>query len=498
MRYKLGISVLTRMPAILATMIFLSLTGCSESSDDDAVETEAGYIQLYNVSSNSPGIVLTVDKNNDDDYVETKHSSVSFSSASEHLAYEADTYDIDLSWQDGADTDDLESVYENELTISNSVIEFIVVAEDIAALNVLTFDIPVIDEEEDDDYVFNTRFLNMHPGTEGVDIYLSKSDETFHEAIPIGQLNYTEMSDNHQLEVDSYVFYITLAGSDEIVYQSSEVTYQASYQYVMVIRENKGVGTSPYTLDRVANSGVVKEYGDADAEAQFRVYNSVIGHELLPSYQGIFNLRADSIADSVELPSLAFGGFSVSCFTNFGDYSLTLSIPETSETIIDNHLLTLNVDSDKTVFFYLLEEDVDEDGDGDVDEDGDGVVDEVEITVNSLIVNNSHSENIYYHQIKVINLIDHFDKLKVYFVKSDETIDTTDNLITSYYVQPRSTSLLNNAYSVYMVGIEDGSELILAMSELILDENSKDSFLMLEESTDSSSGYKMAFSDQRI
>jgi len=170
--------------------------------------------------------------------------------------------------------------------------------------------------------------------------------------------------------------------------------------------------------------------------------------------------------------------------------------------LISNHLLPLNENTDKTIFFYLLEEAVDEDGDGDIDEDGDGHIDAIEVTVNSLVVDNNHSESIYSHQMKVINLIDQdeiiddFSSIKVYFVRSDEVIETADQSLTAIFANPSAVELLNNTYTVYIIGKLDSSELIIASTVLTLDEESKDQFIILEKDTDSATGYRMVFANQ--
>jgi uncharacterized membrane protein len=170
--------------------------------------------------------------------------------------------------------------------------------------------------------------------------------------------------------------------------------------------------------------------------------------------------------------------------------------------IVNNHLLSLSDNTNTTVFFYLLEEAVDEDGDNDVDENGDGYIDEIEISINSLVVNNSQSESIYSHQINVINLIDEneisddFSYIKVYFVKSDETISSADQSTSAVFATPSSVQLLNNTYEVYVIGRLGSSDVILTSQELLLDENSKDQFLILEKDLSSSTNYKMAFVNQ--
>ena len=146
----------------------------------------------------------------------------------------------------------------------------------------------------------------------------------------------------------------------------------------------------------------------------------------------MFDFYVNGVDEEAEVSSLTFGQFSDSILSNSGDFSMSLLSPADQSVIVNNHLLSLSDNTNTTVFFYLLEEAVDEDGDNDVDENGDGYIDEIEISINSLVVNNSQSESIYSHQINVINLIDEneisddFYYIKVYFVKSDETISSAD------------------------------------------------------------------------
>jgi len=483
-----------RILTIVTAALLVGLTGCGSDDGSDGL----GYIQLYNASPNSPSILLVVGKDDDDNFDEEINSGVGYTKASSYLSYSTDTYDIALSWQDEDDIDDLEIIYETQLTVIDDAIQFVVVSEDITAPEILFFNIDLIDDEnDDDDELFNLRFLNMHSWPGGIDIYLSESDETFEQAELLGQYTYTELSDNHKLDQDDYVFYITSAGSSEVLYQSEEVSYQSVSQSMMIIRQNSGPGTSPFSLDRVTDSYSVTEYADANSEAQFRVYNGIVEHDLLLGYEGNFDLHLNGVDESAEVSSLQVGDFSTPILTDFGDYSISLTKPSNNDPIIENHLLTLSVNSDKTIFFYLLEEEVDEDGDGDFDEDGDGIVDEWEITVNSLVVDNSQNGNIYTHQINIINLIDEYSQLDVYFVQNNETIETAENDVTARYGQPRSITLNNNSFQVYIIAEDESSELILTTEELTLNEESEDLFLILEERADSPTGYKMFFAKQK-
>ena len=252
----------------------------------------------------------------------------------------------------------------------------------------------------------------------------------------------------------------------------------------------------------IVDDSSINEYSDTNSEASYRVYNGIIEHELLSDYENSFDFHLNGTDDSPEISALKLGEFSQTSLINSGDYGMNLVSSSTQSPIISNHLLALKENTDKTVFFYLLEEAVDEDGDGDIDEDGDGYIDEIEITVNSLVTENSQSNNIYSHQMKVINLIDQdeiiddFTNIKVYFVRNDEIIETAEQSLTAIFAKPSAVELVNNTYTVYTIGKLDSSELILSSTELILDEESKDQFIILEKDSEFSTGYKMTFANQ--
>jgi hypothetical protein len=479
----------------------LTLFGCG--SDD---ETSTGYVQLYNLSSNSPEIFLTIDDYDNDDFTEQTYSAISFTQVSSRFAYDSDTYDIELAWESEYNNQyDLEKIYQNQLTIKSDTVEFIVIAEDIKNPNVLIYDLPIRNEDEisddNDNEVFNVKVLNMHTFSGGVNVYYSESNETFNEAKLLSQSNYSEMSDNNKITLDEYIFYITSTNNDEVLYTSQDITFPYASEYIIVIRSNTGVGSSPFIIDIVSTSST-QEFSDTNAEASYRVYNGIVEHDLLPVYEKAFDFHINSVDASPEVSNLGFGQFSPTILTNSGDYSMSLIAPSNQDVIINNHLLALNENTDKTIFFYLLEEAVDEDGDGDIDEDGDGYIDEKSITINSLIVDNSSNESIYSHQLTVLNLIDQdeiiddFTNIKVYFVRNDEIIETAEQNLTSIFASPSSIDLLNNTYTVYVIGKLDSSDIILTSSQLILNEDSKNLFVILEKDKDSDTGYKMTFTNQ--
>jgi len=154
----------------------------------------------------------------------------------------------------------------------------------------------------------------------------------------------------------------------------------------------------------------------------------------------------------------------------------------------------------KTAFFYVDEVAVDDDNDGDVDENGDGIIDEIELELHSLVVSNSSRNSIYDHEIKIINLVDSddFTAVTLYFVRSDETIETTTYKQAVSFANSGSLYLKNNTYQVFAVAIDNSSRIILNSFELILDETSNEQFLVVETDDTQPTGYKVSLFDQTI
>lgn len=489
------------LPLWFSLIFSFTLISCGSSDD-----SSTGYIQLYNLSPNSPGIYLTVDQYDDDDYTAKTYSAISFTKMGSRISYDPDTYDIELAWQNEYNNQyDLVTIYEKPLKVNSDTTEFIVIAGDIKEPSIIVYDIPVRDDDEvdddNDDEVFNMRALNMLNWSGGIDIHYSESDETFNEAKLLNQTTYSVMSDNQKLNQDEYIFYITSAGSTDVLYTSPDITFPYASEYIIVVRANTGVGSSPFMIDIVSTSSV-QAYSDTNSEASYRVYNGIIEHTLLPEYEKSFDFHINNIDDTPEISALNFGQFSSTTIIESGDYSMSLVTPNQQNIIINNHLLALNENTDKTIFFYLLEEAVDEDEDGDIDEDGDGKIDKTEITINSLVVENSQTESIYSHQMTVVNLIDQdeivddFTNVKVYFVRNDEIIETADQYLTAIFATPSTVTLLNNTYTVYVIGKLNSSNIVLATTQLTLDEDSKNQFVILEKNASSVTGYNMTLASQ--
>lgn len=487
----------------LVSILFLFILSACGSGSDSSADDDNPAFQVYNVSVNSQPVHLIVDQDDNDDFSKREHTAVSYPLASQRYEFPQDSYDIELAWKD--DNNELQQVYASQVNIQNNNVNFIVFAEDIQNPRVEIYEIPTRNDDEKsddrDNEVFNLRLLNLHSEQYELDLYLSESDETFNEAQLIGEgISYTELTDNQKIALETYNFYITEAGNSEVLYQSNDVNFSFTSEYILAVRENKGPDASPFTIDIISPSSIT-EYAPASSQAAFRIYNGIKTHDMIPEYQNTLDLYINGAVQE-NVTDISYGELSEKTTSNFGDYSVSLLTPDSQYPVVDSHLLTLSENSDKTLFFYLLEEDVDRDNDGNVDENGDGIVDEIKVTTNSLSVTNSISESIFSHEIKVINFIDdaendeEFSVINVYFVKSDETIETTNNNIIANFASVSEVNLLNNTYSVFVIGRLNSSEIILDMQTLVLNEESKDQFLVIEESTEQNTAYKMTFIEQ--
>ena len=478
----------------------LVLSGCSSDADNGT-----GYVKFYNASPNAPSIFLTVDENlddDDDDEIEVTYSAVGYTKVSGNNVLDTDTYFIELAWQDeeSSDRSDLEIIYEDSVSIKADEISFIALTGDVRNPEVLRFDIDIIDDDEDDDDdLFNIRLLNIHEAIQSVDLYVSKDNETFNEAEFLTTVNYQTLSDNIKLEQDQYVFYITLPGSTDVIYTSVDQSYSVVSQYIIVLRDNTGVGSSDFTIDSIGINGIT-ELQDVDSEAEFGFYNAIASNDYLPDYQEKIDIevRIGDVSE-VKIANLEKGQFSESTITSNGDYAFDVFNSQTNEIYIRDALLSLQENADNTIFLYGRKDAIDEDEDGDIDENGDGIVDDYEIVIKSLTLTKSSSSSIYSHGVKVVNLAnsDDFSRVTFYFVLNDEIIATADNLLSVLQENSGSLTLLNNTYDIYAIATIDGTDIVLDSLNMVLGENSQEQFLIFEQDDSTSSGYQMFLVNQK-
>ncbi|MDO7084240.1 hypothetical protein WNY51_10315 [Pseudocolwellia sp. AS88] len=480
-------------------VMVLMLSACGSSDDDDST----GDIRFYNLSPNAPAIYLTIDEDlddEDDDAYEKTYTGIEFLSLSSATSIENGDYFYEIAFQndDSTSRDDLEILLEGSLNVVKESTQLLVLNGDVSSPELLIYNVPTIDDDDDaDDDLFNLQVLNMFASDQNVAMYMSKDDETFNEAVFVGEFSYQTLSDNQKFDQETYIFYLADVDTNEVLFESDEITFSYATQYIITVRANITEGGSPYTIDLISTSSIT-EYIDINSQSTFKAYNAIKTHELLPEYQGDVTLTLENLASTATTSVFSYGSFSEELVQESGDYSVMITNPDTGNVMIENHLLTLPEDSDKTIFFYIQEDSVDADGDGDIDENNDGQIDEIEITIQSLVVDNSNDSSIYDHKMTSVNFIDSddFSLVRLYYVKNSELIDTTSNEQSVSYGDSSTITLLNNTYIVYVVAQDDSSELILTSFELILDEDSVPQYIILENDDSTATGYRATLADQ--
>ncbi|MCJ8273992.1 MAG: hypothetical protein MJK04_31910 [Psychrosphaera sp.] len=249
-----------------------------------------------------------------------------------------------------------------------------------------------------------------------------------------------------------------------------------------MIRENTGASSSAFVIDMLAKTTAVVAYPDKNAGAQLKVYNGLTQHDLLPQFSARIDVSLNGLNANESITALDKGQFSEVLDISFGDYALDISAAGEATPLAENFFLSLTANDDKTLFIYQTEVEEADDGDANTTE-------EITLYVNTLPVNNSQRVSLYDHQINVINLVDDYTSLKIYFVRSNETVSTAPNYLSSTRANPQTITLENNSYDVSILVNENESELLLAFDQLTLDSQSGDLYMIIEEDESSNSGY---------
>lgn len=462
-------------PWLVGTLAAASLIGCGGSSSDS---DSTGFLKFYNASDNAPYIYLELN--------EAAFSGADFGKSNGMYEIDSDSYDMTLSFKEG--TSDYNTINEQTIDINDAKVTFVVMTGDASDPQVQTYQYEDEDPETEDNQ-FTFRWLNLHPTQTDVDVYMSQDDQTFNEAVLLGSQSHGALSESHYYELESYKFYLTETGSSEVLYESDEIPFIYTSQYIMTIRANNGPGESPFTIDRLSKTGSGVAYADIDAGAQLRFYNGLAQNPLLPQFNNEIDINLDGVNGNESITGLAKGQFSEALDFNIGDYAIDIKASDNGTAIAENHFVSLPTNSDRTVFVFLTE--VTEEDDGDPD-----TVEETEIYVNTLPVDNSNRVSLYDHKIDVINLVDDYDNLSVYFVRSNETVDTAEYKLFSASGEPDSITLENNSFDISVVGSENDNDLLLAFEQISLSSDSGDLFMIIEEAPESPSGYSIKFQQQ--
>ena len=228
----------------------------------------------------------------------------------------------------------------------------------------------------------------------------------------------------------------------------------------MLLRKTTGAIPGKIEVDLVINSSLVESYADAEATAQYRVYNSLNG---LNEVSVLFD---DNVNESITLHANSISELNSA---NYGDYRLSASFSEDPSIAFDNRLVTLNQGESKAIIIYQTT-------------DG---------HLTSLAFTESTLPQVYEHQLQVVNLVAAFPDIDFYFVRTGQSIETAQyQLLALDYAQTAKITLPSGDYE--LVASIDNKQVLLDRTELLGLNEQANYIVTVEENDTSPTGYKIS------
>ncbi|AWB66797.1 hypothetical protein C2869_10315 [Saccharobesus litoralis] len=438
---------------LLPTLVISALLSACSSSDEDANET--GFVQFYNAATNSPNIYWQMNAVEEDDE-DIILASSSYGDASSRYTYASGEFSADLLWLEDANS--YATLNELNDTITADQTNLVVVAGNIDDPTFLSFNYQEDTPEEQIEF----RFLPLTGQT--LDLYISPSEKSFADADLIGTFVANNLSDSFNLDFDEYKFYITQAGANTVLFESSTTTFSIAKSYVFTVLPSNSPGQSPFLLQRIDSTSSTLTYRDINAAGEYKIFNGLADQQAVDLY-------IDNIDETPEISAIASNSFSTATELEVGDYSLNFKLANSDEFAVQNYLLTLNPNEDNTTFLYSVAD-----------------------TYWAITLDNNNQVSFYEHDIKFINLvevineddIDEEDQIDeefdVFYVKAGETIESTPYYLSNVDLAEMQRVILPNGdYNIFVTRGDADSRELLIKQAYTLDKNSGNQYLVLQQ-----------------
>ena len=292
------------------------------------------------------------------------------------------------------------------------------------------------------------------------EVYLGHKGEEFDEATSYGNVDYGQFTATQTGKLGSYVLYLTKPNSSEVLFQSLPIEMAHQNAYVLALRDHFGPATLKVAVDRLTTSTKVASYADHKAVAEFRVYNGLTEDaDILATVSG---------AKSTKLETRVAQGEASRFFqVPFGDFKLSAQNDQ-YETLLNNLLLMLNQNESKSVLIYPVA--------------GDGFA--------ALTIEEQHRPRVNEHRLTIANISAGNNDVDVYFVRSDETIESAKYKLDDIdFKEVDSIVLPSNEYQINVVH-GDNTKTLLYQSPLIqLDESNY--LMVLQKDEQQPQGFKL-------
>lgn len=445
-----------RVLHILSLIALTSLVGCGGSGGDDS-DFSGAFIQFYNGAANSADTIIRSD--------DLDLGVSSYGDATANIELEGGSTDFELYYVDTDGQENNVADLNLDLTVGNKAL--IVMSGDFNSPDIATIDF----QRSSLDEGFTLRFLSVVP-EQSYDVYVADSGDPFEAANFATSLSFNEaeqvaffdVEDNDPLiwDIDDYKVFITLPGSEEVIYESDNIDFEFLTDYVLIVRPNTGPNQNELVVDVVINSSFLDSFDSLLASAQFRVYNSLQSNDITTILTRGQTDQAQVDVASNELTEFAS--------LDTGDYQVTV-MDEQGDTLSSSGLLTLGQNEARTLVIYTDESE----------------------QVRTLNAEVSAQPQVFEHDINVVNLVPNVDDLILYFVRADETVDTADFSAANLdFATVRSESVLSDFYRLTLVREDQNDNLeLLFISDLIAIDEETFYLITVEASDTQSSGFEV-------
>ncbi len=418
----------------------LSLTACGGSSDDP--EQSKSYVQFYNGAAASANPAVKLDDNN--------VGSARFADASNVVTLDTASYTLTLT-ESGASSPLLSA----DIDLSQDQKHLFIFTSEADQFDYLSLSFAREPEFEDE---FDLYLSNLAVSEPELDIYLSAATETFADASLLDTITLHEISNEaSRNETGKYNLYLAKPGADQPLFVSKNLDFAYENTYVLVVRDQFGPIADQLAVDVILNSNSVGRYTHHDAQAQFRVYNSL---------QQPLNITLDNNT-AASLPADTLGDYRP---LSKGDYSLSVR-DNTDALLLNSALLSTNAGESQLVMLYQNENNA----------------------LEALTVKESDKPQLQSNDVIVANLIADFDKLHFYFLRQDETIATARHSVKNLaFKTQQNLNLPKDYFAIALVHVaENGSTTLLDKTDSLMLQAGKRYLLSAEQDDAAPSGYRL-------
>jgi len=233
--------------------------------------------------------------------------------------------------------------------------------------------------------------------------------------------------------------------------------------YILAVRDDSGI--RGIAIDKISNSSIVYSYADEETGAQLRFYQSHAKAENIDIY-------LDDMTTEPALINLASGSLSDNISLDSNTYTVTTTDTAQPEDInLANLLLSIDEDDSKIMLLYPDTDDVHQ----------------------GLVVEQQTRKLAFENKVRLINIGAEDQTIDVYFVKADETLNTTERYVKLLdYSEHKEITLLNQQYQIFVTTEDDNENLRSLYESEPLTLSTNENYLMIFEPDETSySGFRL-------